>query len=103
MPEVYVITETFSVCKDCDKDTDILDVPDEACGHDRETHGKAVSLQFVPKRDYDAALKIIRDLVEHEDTGCSYDHHGYCQEHGYFETDPPCSIARGRALLGLDT
>lgn len=43
---------------------------------------------------------LVRDLAEAEfKRPCSFDHHGYCQEHGWFETDPPCPIPRAKALL----
>lgn len=49
----------------------------------------------------DELRAIVRDLSEHEDQPCQFDHHGYCQEHGWLETDPPCPIPRARAALGL--
>ena len=33
-----------------------------------------------------------------EDRPCSFDHHGYCQEHDDFSGDG-CEIAKARALL----
>lgn len=48
------------------------------------------------------AEKIVYDFVEGETYPCWYDHHGYCQEHGWFDTDPICPVRRGRDLLGLD-
>lgn len=30
---------------------------------------------------------------------CRFDHHGYCQAHGYFETEPKCPHARAKDLL----
>lgn len=100
---VQVFHQVIEGCKRCDVGVDPFDIPSVSCGHERYENAIQYSVELVPKRDYDSALELIRDLVEHEDTDCWYDHHGYCQEHGYFETDPPCSIARGRALLGLDT
>lgn len=44
---------------------------------------------------------ILLDFVEGEDQPCRFDHHGYCQEHGWFGEDE-CYIARGRRALGLD-
>lgn len=32
---------------------------------------------------------------------CELDHHGYCQTHGWFMTEPACPHARARALLGI--
>lgn len=47
-------------------------------------------------------LDILRDLVG-SDTACSFDHHGYCQEHNWFDEIPGrCGIRIARQLLGLD-
>lgn len=40
---------------------------------------------------------ILEDLVDRDE--CSYDHHGYCQAHGWFEVDPICPHARAKTLL----
>lgn len=32
---------------------------------------------------------------------CFFDHHGYCQAHGWFDTDPGCPHGRAKAL-GLE-
>lgn len=40
---------------------------------------------------------LIHDL--HDPGPCLLDHHGYCQEHNWFETDPPCPDARAQALV----
>lgn len=42
---------------------------------------------------------LVLDLFQ--DSPCAFDHHGYCQEHGWFETEPACPHSRIRAL-GLD-
>ena len=42
-------------------------------------------------------LQIIDDLVSSED--CWFDHHGYCQAHMWFETEPVCPHARAKELL----
>ena len=49
----------------------------------------------------DARVAEWRGLVEDflDPDPCSYDHHGYCQAHGWFETEPPCPHKRARALL----
>lgn len=33
-----------------------------------------------------------------EDDDCYFDHHGYCQAHGWFEIDPRCPHARVKEL-----
>lgn len=40
----------------------------------------------------DELLDLVNDLA---DTGrCHYDHHGYCQEHGWFKSEVECPHAR---------
>ncbi|GAA0501006.1 hypothetical protein [Streptomyces olivaceiscleroticus] len=42
---------------------------------------------------------LVRDFVDPDP--CEYDHHGYCQAHFWFETDPACPHARAKAM-GLE-
>jgi hypothetical protein len=44
-----------------------------------------------------AVTGLLADLTDPGE--CWYDHHGYCQEHGWFDTDPRCPHARAKALL----
>lgn len=44
---------------------------------------------------------LVGDLAD--DGTCWYDHHGYCQEHGWFATDPQCPHARARQITKEDT
>lgn len=44
-----------------------------------------------------AVLALIADFIDPDD--CWHDHHGYCQAHGWFATDPSCPHARAKALL----
>jgi hypothetical protein len=44
------------------------------------------------------AAEILEDLLERSD--CRLDHHGYCQEHGWFADAPRCPHARAREFLG---
>lgn len=48
-------------------------------------------------RDQSAALTILADMVDPDP--CWYDHHGYCQAHGWTQTEPRCPHARARELL----
>ena len=48
----------------------------------------------------DELLGLIADFVDREI--CWYDHHGYCQAHGWFETDPACPHARAKKLLARE-
>lgn len=42
-------------------------------------------------------VELIRRLA---DPGpCAYDHHGYCQAHGWLETEPRCPHAQAQQLL----
>lgn len=43
-------------------------------------------------------LALVRDLAD--DDECWFDHHGYCQAHGWMTTETPCPHARARELLG---
>jgi hypothetical protein len=45
---------------------------------------------------YRAAADLIADLTDPDP--CWYDHHGYCQAHGWFATDPACPHARAKAF-----
>lgn len=44
------------------------------------------------------AVEIVEDLVDEDD--CWYDHHGYCQAHGWMATEPSCPHMRAKTLLG---
>ena len=39
--------------------------------------------------------KILWVFIEGEDD-CWYDHHGYCQAHGWLHTEPSCPVKRAR-------
>lgn len=43
------------------------------------------------------AVHIIEQLVDEDD--CSFDHHGYCQEHSWFDTEEKCPDARAKEFL----
>lgn len=47
--------------------------------------------------DLSEAVAIIRDLVDPD--ACWYDHHGYCQAHGWTDTEPICPHARAKDFL----
>ncbi|MFE1767242.1 hypothetical protein ACFW81_23865 [Streptomyces angustmyceticus] len=44
--------------------------------------------------------ELVRDLADPDP--CYFDHHGYCQAHGWFETEPTCPHARVKAMLPDD-
>lgn len=43
------------------------------------------------------SLSILGDIFDPDE--CSYDHHGYCQAHGWFDSDIPCPHKRAKELL----
>jgi len=43
------------------------------------------------------AIVIIIDLIDEDD--CYFDHHGYCQAHGWPDKGFTCPHARGKMLL----
>jgi hypothetical protein len=51
---------------------------------------------FLSVEEYDRLVALIRDLTDPDD--CWFDHHGYCQAHGWMETDPRCPHARAKEL-----
>ncbi len=44
-------------------------------------------------------LDLVRDFVDPDP--CSFDHHGYCQAHGWLDTEPRCPHARAKEMLDL--
>ena len=46
-------------------------------------------------------IALIEDLTRNEP--CRPDHHGYCHEHLWFETEPACPHARAKQLLADTT
>ena len=56
-------------------------------------------------RELEEENQKLRALVDDlaDDGTCWYDHHGYCQEHGWFATDPRCPHARARDIAKEDT
>lgn len=40
---------------------------------------------------------VVPELIDQDE--CSYDHHGYCQAHAWFHTEPSCPQARAKAAL----
>lgn len=49
------------------------------------------------EQQLDAARQLISDFVDPDP--CHYDHHGYCQAHGWFATEPACPHARAKKIL----
>lgn len=57
-------------------------------------------VELVPRSDLTELIEVLQECVGHETEPCSFDHHGYCQEHVYLQ-EGECHVARGRRLLGL--
>lgn len=66
-----------------------LDRQERAHADLRRTHDQACA-------ERDTYRDLAKDL--YDDGECWFDHHGYCQEHGWFETEPACPHGRARAL-----
>lgn len=47
------------------------------------------------------ALTILEEMVGAEDGPCRFDHHGYCQQHGWFGEPGECGTREAQELLGL--
>lgn len=62
-------------------------------GDDGIREGLAAVLALL-ERDYRALLE---DLADPDP--CRYDHHGYCQAHGWLQTEPRCPHLRAKELL----
>ncbi len=43
--------------------------------------------------------QLLTDLIQEDP--CDFDHHGYCQAHIWFRTDPSCPQSRAKEILGL--
>ena len=56
-------------------------------------------LDRLPTAIPDEVLDLLHAFAAHEDSGCAFDHHGYCQEHSGSLDDDRCAIPVARALL----
>lgn len=50
-----------------------------------------------PTPSYATLLALLADFVDPDP--CELDHHGYCQAHGWTDTEPRCPHARAKELL----
>lgn len=64
----------------------------------RELAGRVAAAE----REVERLRKLLRGLVEVEDQPCRFDHHGYCQEHGWFGEPGECYTRDARIAVGLD-
>lgn len=69
-----------------------------------EVPNGAHAISSVPPEIYaevDRLRELLTALVESEDQPCRYDHHGYCQEHGWFGEPGECYTRFAREAVGL--
>ena len=53
--------------------------------------------QLIDCSDCTELRRLITDLTDPDP--CSFDHHGYCQAHGWFDVEPKCPHARAKELI----
>lgn len=58
-----------------------------------------------PAAGLELAAEKLLDLIDdlHDPDPCWYDHHGYCQAHGWMDTEPECPHARAQRILAKRT
>lgn len=72
---------------------------DEAAGTGMgEARAAARAMLTLAKRDARRIVDLLRDLTDPDP--CTFDHHGYCQAHGWMATEPRCPHARAKEMLG---
>lgn len=54
-------------------------------------------VEYRVDREVQELKKIITDLTDPDP--CSFDHHGYCQAHGWFDVEPKCPHARAKEII----
>lgn len=55
-----------------------------------------------PVHGFERVQILLREQVEGDTNPCRYDHHGYCQEHGYFGDPGSCGVRDAREALGIN-
>lgn len=45
--------------------------------------------------------ELLQGFVEGETEPCRFDHHGCCQEHGWFGEPGECGVREAREMLGI--
>ncbi|MGS2645896.1 hypothetical protein [Streptosporangium sp. G12] len=51
----------------------------------------------VRDEELESLRELVRDLTDED--SCWFDHHGYCQAHGWMDTEPRCPHGRAQDLL----
>lgn len=71
-----------------------------------EELARKFKLSDIARREAEAQaatlLGVLEDLADMEGK-CSFDHHGFCQEHSWFRTEPKCPHARAQAALAPES
>lgn len=78
-------------------DEDWLD-PQAGHVYSGEAKLRAAILRRLPERQLADAVHLIRDFADGEVIACSLDHHGSCQEHGWFG-ESECPVPRAERWL----
>lgn len=62
-----------------------------------------LAVEVVPVKQLEYLRWLLLNFVEYEGDPCSFDHNGFCQEHGWFGDNPgDCNVRWAREELGLD-
>lgn len=71
------------------------------CGHGFRREYVPAAALTVARAENERLRELLTGLVESEDEPCSFDHHGYCQEHGWFGEPGECYTRLAREAVGL--
>lgn len=55
-----------------------------------------------PVHGFSRVRELLMEFVEGDRNSCQFDHHGYCQEHGWFGEPGECGLRDGREAVGFD-
>lgn len=67
--------------------------------HARRRNADIAEQRDRARRDLAEAVALLAEHVDGEP--CWFDHHGYCQAHGWLTNEDRCPHARGREFLAL--
>jgi hypothetical protein len=77
--------------------TNELEAANADCRNQRRSAERAEADLAAARQQLDQVRELVDDLTDPD--GCYYDHHGYCQAHGWMETDPACPQLRAKLWL----
>jgi alpha-D-ribose 1-methylphosphonate 5-triphosphate synthase subunit PhnI len=92
--DAYAVLKTLVELKDGPRDEHYRATKDAAWDAAREV--------LTPTAREQRLAQLLANFVAYEDKICSFDHHGYCQEHGWFGEPGECNVRAAREELGLD-